>query len=160
MCVCVYVRVCISHVLYSSIHQWTLRLIPCLNYCKLIAGNTMVYIFFQVTGFDFLHIFASTYFLFYNSGLVSKLYLTLATPWTIACQALLSMGFFRQEYWTGLPFPSIGDLPNPGTKPRLLRCRQILYRLSYKGSSPFFNDSRSNRYEVISHCFDIHFTNP
>ena len=51
----------------------------------------MVYIFFQVTGFDFLHIFASTYFLFYNGGLVSKLYLTLATPWTIACQALLSM---------------------------------------------------------------------
>ena len=38
-------------------------------------------------------------------------------PWTIACQASLSMGFPRQEYWSGLPFPSPGDLPNPGIKP-------------------------------------------
>ena len=39
------------------------------------------------------------------------------TPWTIAHQAPLSMGFSRQEYWSGLPFPSPGDLPEPGTKP-------------------------------------------
>ena len=37
-----------------------------------------------------------------------------ATPWTVACQAPLSMGFPRQEYWSGLPFPSPGDLPHPG----------------------------------------------
>ena len=37
-----------------------------------------------------------------------------ATPWTVACQAPLSMGFSRQEYWNGLPVPSPGDLPNPG----------------------------------------------
>ena len=36
------------------------------------------------------------------------------TPWTIACQAPLSMGFPKQEYWSGLPFPSPGDLANPG----------------------------------------------
>jgi len=36
------------------------------------------------------------------------------TPWTVACQAPLSMGFSRQEYWRGLPFPTPGDLPNPG----------------------------------------------
>ena len=41
-----------------------------------------------------------------------------ATPWTIASQAPLSMGFSRQEYWSGLPFPSPGDLSNPGIKPR------------------------------------------
>ena len=41
-----------------------------------------------------------------------------ATPWTGACQALLSMAFFRQEYWSGLPFPSPKELPNPGIKPR------------------------------------------
>ena len=40
------------------------------------------------------------------------------TPWTVAYQALLSMGFSRQEYWSGLPFPSPGDLPNPGIEPR------------------------------------------
>ena len=36
------------------------------------------------------------------------------TPWTVACQASLSMGFLRQEYWSGLLFPSPGDLPDPG----------------------------------------------
>ena len=40
-----------------------------------------------------------------------------ATPWTIAHQTLLSMVFSRQEYWSGLPFPTPGDLPNPGIKP-------------------------------------------
>ena len=38
-------------------------------------------------------------------------------PWTAACQAPLSMGFFQQEYWTGLPFPPPGDLPSPRIKP-------------------------------------------
>ena len=41
-----------------------------------------------------------------------------ATPWTVARQAPLSMGFSRQEYWSGLPFPSPGDLPNPEIEPR------------------------------------------
>ena len=40
-----------------------------------------------------------------------------ATPWTIDCQASLSMGFPRQEYWSGLPFPPPWDLPNPGIEP-------------------------------------------
>ena len=39
------------------------------------------------------------------------------TPWTVARQASLSMGFSRQEYWSGLPFPSPGDHPDPGIKP-------------------------------------------
>ena len=37
-----------------------------------------------------------------------------ATPWNVAYQAPLSMGFSRQEYWSGVPFPSPGDIPNPG----------------------------------------------
>ena len=41
-----------------------------------------------------------------------------ATPWTVAHQAPLSMGFSRQEYWSGLPFPSIWDLPSPRIEPR------------------------------------------
>ena len=40
-----------------------------------------------------------------------------ATPWTVDHQAPLSVGFSRQEYWSGLPFPSPGDLPNPGVEP-------------------------------------------
>jgi len=38
-------------------------------------------------------------------------------PWSVACQAPLTMGFFKQEYWSGLPFPSPEDLPDPGIKP-------------------------------------------
>ena len=43
---------------------------------------------------------------------------TLVTPWTVACQAPLSMGFSRQEYWSGLPFLFPRNLPNPGIEPR------------------------------------------
>ena len=60
-----------------------------------------------------------------------------ATPWTVAHQAPLSMGFSRQEYRSGLPLPSPGDLPNPGIKPRSPTCRQTLYHLSHQGSSIF-----------------------
>ena len=43
--------------------------------------------------------------------------LLFATPWTVAHQSPPSMGFSRQEYWSGLPFPSPGDLPDPGIEP-------------------------------------------
>ena len=46
----------------------------------------------------------------FGGGLVAELCLTLATPWIMAHQAPLCMGFFRQEYWIGLPFPAKGDL--------------------------------------------------
>ena len=54
------------------------------------------------------------FFFFFVSGggdLIAKLCRNLATPWTVAWQAPLSMGFSRQEYWRGLPFPSPGDFP-------------------------------------------------
>ena len=44
----------------------------------------------------------------------------LVTLWTVAPQAPLSLGFSRQEYWSGLPFPSPGDLPDPGIEPESL----------------------------------------
>ena len=49
---------------------------------------------------------------------VSEIASDSATPWTAAYQAPPSMGFSRREYWSGLPFPSPGDLPNPGIEPR------------------------------------------
>ena len=58
----------------------------------------------------------------------------LSTPWTVAYQGPLSMGFSRQEHWNGLPFPSPGDLPEPGIEPGSVRhCRQTLYHLSHQG---------------------------
>ena len=56
--------------------------------------------------------------------------LILVTPWTVAYQTPLSMGFSRQEYWSGLPFLSPRDLSNPGIEPhlvRILHCRWVLY---------------------------------
>ena len=52
-----------------------------------------------------------------ESESVTQLCLAFATPWIVACQAPLSMEFFRQEYWSGQPFSSPGDLPNPGMEP-------------------------------------------
>ena len=55
-----------------------------------------------------------------DGGLVAKLCLTLAIPWTLACQSPLSMGFSRQEYWSGWPFPPPVDLPDQGIEPTSL----------------------------------------
>ena len=79
------------------------------------------------------------------------------TPWTVAYQASLSMGFSRQEYWSGLPFPSPGDLPEPGIEPGLLHWRQTLLNVVIaslfifsnngsgpKASSPFLSSSNSS----------------
>ena len=52
-----------------------------------------------------------------GSGLVAMLFPTLVTPWLIAIQAVRFMGFPKQEYWNGLPFPSPGNLPDTGTEP-------------------------------------------
>ena len=59
------------------------------------------------------------------------------TPRTIAHQAPLSLGFFRQEYWSGLPFPSPGDLPEPGIKPRSPPLQANSLPLSHQGSPLF-----------------------
>ena len=50
--------------------------------------------------------------------LIAESYPTLATTWAFTCQAPLSVGFSRQEYWSGLPFPSSVDLPHLGIEPR------------------------------------------
>ena len=53
-----------------------------------------------------------------GGDLVTKSCWTLMTAWTIACQSPLPMGVFRKEYWSGLPYPSPGDLPDPGIESR------------------------------------------
>ena len=56
------------------------------------------------------------------------------TPWTVACQAPLSMGTLQAEYWSGLPCSPQGDLLNPGIEPRSPALQQILSHLSHQGS--------------------------
>ena len=59
------------------------------------------------------------------------------TPWTVACQAFLSMGFPRQEYWSGLPFLSPGDLPDSGLEPGIALQVDSL-PLSHQGSPDIY----------------------
>ena len=59
-----------------------------------------------------------------------------ATLWTVACQAPLSMGFSSEEYWSGLPFPTPGDLPNIGIEPLSLTGRKKVCKMS---KVPFAN---------------------
>ena len=63
-----------------------------------------------------------------------------ATPWTGACQASLSMDSSRQEYWSELPFPTPGDLPNPGIEPESL-ASQIIFLITTAplGKPPYTN---------------------
>ena len=72
----------------------------------------------------------------HQTSLIKKVSELFETPWSVAHQAPLPMEFFRQEYWSGLPSPSPGGPPNPGSNPGLLQGRQILYHLSHQSHSP------------------------
>ena len=73
--------------------------------------------------------------------LVAVMSSSFASPWTAAHQVPLFMRSPRQEYWSGLPFPSPGDLPNPGIKPASPALRVDSLPLSYQGSPPFWLSS-------------------
>ena len=102
--------------------------------------------------------------------------LTLATPRTVALQAPLSIGFPRQEYWSGSPFPSPGNLPNPGIKPKSPSMQVDILLLTHQGSpfppfswdnfkyfslltSPFFTYTSSTRfkYSWYDHKYNSYF---
>ena len=68
-----------------------------------------------------------------GGGFVAKSGLTLTTPGTVTCQAPLSLGFSRQEYCSELPFPSSGNLPKPGIKPRSPASQADSLLTSYEG---------------------------
>ena len=72
-----------------------------------------------------------------GGGSVTKLCSTLGSPWTVALQAPLSMGFPRQEHWNGLPFPSLGDLIDLWSNPHFLNWRADFLLLSHQ-RSPLF----------------------
>ena len=69
---------------------------------------------------------------------------TLCIPWTITHQAPLSMGFFRQQHWSGLPFPSPGDLPDPGIEPKCPALKKTLYHLSHQGSTVMVGSTKKD----------------
>ena len=74
------------------------------------------------------------------------------TPWTVALQAPLSMEFSRQEYWSGLPFPTPEDLPNPGIKPASLASPALAGGLSLCHSgSPHMEQQASLKNMHLDH---------
>ena len=105
LCKCVYIHTLEHLSLYKSVLQ---KLSRCLhtgsyvNICKREMTKCTLY------GYESVKAKAKS---------LSRVRL-FVTPWTVAYQAPLSMGFSRQDYWSGLPFPSPGDLPDPGTEPR------------------------------------------
>ena len=79
------------------------------------------------------------------------------TPWIGACQLPLSMGFSRQEYWSGLPLPSPGDLPSPGIKPRspALQADSLLSELPELSLDPFKTSCFQYKYIYWPLLFEI-----
>ena len=85
-------------------------------------------------------------------GLATKKCLTLATTWTVASQVPMSMGFSRQEYQSGLPFPFPGDLPDPGIEPMSLALAGEFFTTKPPGK-PLKNGSLSKYYHSVKNDF-------
>ena len=92
-----------------------------------------------------------------HDGLVNKSCLTVVTPWTVACQAPLPLGFSRQEYWSGLPFPSLGDLSKPRIKPGYLSWQKFFTNLSYEGSPTWCSYPLQLKHNPYFPGLDIYF---
>ena len=112
-------------------------LIFCLEFCfcihvrdrpMLLSYNVFIRVWYEnysalenklenvlLSGSICVRLFVSFLLLLFSHYVVSN---SFGTPWTVACQVPLSMGFPRQEYWSGLLFPSPGDIPSPGIEPR------------------------------------------
>ena len=76
-------------------------------------------------------------------------------PWTVACQAPLSIGFSRQEGWSGLPFPTPGDLTNPGIEPESAPAFAGVFfttRATREGHGPEYLSDLSSRDLLITVC--------
>ena len=78
------------------------------------------------------------------------------TPWTVARQAPLSMGFSRREHWSGLPFPSPGDLPSPMIKPMSPAVAGRFFTTELPGKPNYMHtDTHTNEFSIKSHHFSI-----
>ena len=80
-----------------------------------------------------------------------------ATPWTVTHQAPLSMGFSRQEYWSGVPFPSPGNLPNPGIKPRSLALQTGTLTSEPPGKPNIVNNNNNSKIAKFHYIFIINY---
>ena len=102
---------------YFSITHELRNISTFLNDCKILSEPRHIHSTKYKSSIECCHgTEYSCYKDYVHVQLLSRVWLS-ATPWTVAHQTPMSMGFSRQEYWSGLPFPTPGDLPNPGIKP-------------------------------------------
>ena len=99
--------------IYKYTYKYSVDICVCVDIYVCIYIYVCVYIYYICVC---VCIYVYIYICIYIVKLLSHVCL-LVTPWTVAHQAPPSMEFSRQEYWSGLPFPSPGDLPDPGVKP-------------------------------------------
>ena len=97
--------------IYKYTYKYSVDICVCVDIYVCIYIYVYVYIYYIC-----VCVYVYMYIYIYIVKLLSHVCL-LVTPWTVAHQAPPSMEFSRQEYWSGLPFPSPGDLPDPGVKP-------------------------------------------
>ena len=122
---------CWLYSLCCTVHSWV-HLTPFLSYLYYsFPHSSLVTASLFSVSVDLLFFFLIFTSLLY-SVCVCSVVSDSCNPVDTACQTPLSMGFSRQEYWSGLLCPPPGDLPHPGIEPGLLRCR-ILYQLSHQG---------------------------
>ena len=115
-----------DHLCIPGINAFWLRCMILLIYCWIRFANILLRIF-------------TSLFIRDCCCLVAKSCLTLVTAWNAACQAPLSMGFFGRGYWSGLPFPSPGDLPTQGSHSCLLHWQVDSYHWAHLGK-PFIKE--------------------
>ena len=96
------------------------------------SGLWVTHMYLQMCKIYFVHLLVISAILMYVPVQLLSCVQLFGTPWTVAPQAPLPMGFPKREYWSGLPFPPPGDPPDPGIEPlSLLYCKWILYPLSH-----------------------------
>ena len=84
-----------------------------------------------------------------TSKLLNGCHVGILQPWTVACQAPLSMGISRQEYWSGLPFPSLGDLPDSGIEPGSPALQADSLPTELQGKPPCILPDENNQLQKI-----------
>ena len=81
-----------------------------------------------------------------------------ATPWTVAYQVPLSMDFSRQENWSGLPFPSLVDLPKPGIEPKSPALQSDASPSELSEKPPFSYEHTSNKICIFTTALKLYFS--
>ena len=128
--------------------------------CGSAVKNLCICVWSRICSHTCTHMCAFIYMCTYKQvHTQAQLCLTLCDPMSVAHQAPLSMGLSSQEYWSGLPCPPPGHLPNPEIDPGFLHCRWILYCLSHPGSPRILEwvHTHTHTHDILKHHWKIRY---